>query len=538
MPGSIADTILDRDSIAIKELIGRNVVTMMPSTEPWFRDMILGATKAGVTVEGDFNSGLGRAMRMKKRFSGSLAGVIRGGQTSDFFTLAGDKTVDHADRHHFLEANQTWPDPMDGPVASTRGLTSTIYGVETNLAVSLSMMNLEATEANIKEHINPLITGFAKNIALFFANSWHADPANQYRLCGLGPSAGDLAYSIDAANYRITFTPSNRCVHKFAPGMSVDLYKDATTRANLVAAGGRAKLTVADFDPWSGVVILQAESDNFAVWATTANLTSAAYVKYADTYDSTLGHRGFYAWKNFAVWGGAANADNYILRDQAITDTVNDYLDIRKYSEFRSGYQPNVGTLTERKLGNYLENAQGAMFPYGYSFDTGIFAPGIVNNVFESYQARENFDRGATPGAPVVMRTLGLGSGFRVQYEDLVYDIFVSRFMDDGLGTFFKRKGNWALITPPTAPGVLQNGVVNDEELDPIIPLEFPMSALGGSGNAWMGYSKVVNNAVLPTEYKMLPGMIRAQMMPTTQIPMLVLSGINSSRVYSEKVTS
>lgn len=534
---TIADCLTDRESIVIREEIGSDVTMVMPSLEPWFRDMILGSARAGVEFETNFAGKLGRSLLMKKRFSGSLTGVIRGGQQSDFFTAAGDLTTDHGNTHYRLAPTQTWPDPTPGAVAAKYGFTSTIYGVDTNLLIELGMLQLEATPANIAEHLTPLVRGFGRNIAYFFANSWHADPANQYRLCGLGPASGDYAYSVDTTNKRITFTPSNFCSHKFAQGMQVDLFSDATTRKN-EASTVRIVTTVDDVDDWSGQVTLQIDpSDStFATWS--GQLGDNAYVKHADTYDSTWGHRGFYSWKNFAVWGGSANADNRILRDQAITTTSNDYLDIRTHSWCRSGYHSGVGALTERRMMGILENARNAMLRWGHSLDTGVMSRGIINNIFETYQAREQFERGATPGSPVTMQTLGRFNGLRYRYEDMVLDLEVSQFMDLGQCVFFRRQGNWALITPPSPAGVQRNGIIQDEELDPVIPLEFPMGAIAKNSNPWVPYSKVVNSVPLPTQYTMLPGQIKAQFMPIEQIPMLVLDGVSTSLTWSPKVTS
>lgn len=527
MPLSVADTLFDREASTLKEKLGSAAINLMPALDPVFRDMILGHMKAGVELGQQY----GRDMLMKKRFFTGLAGVIQGGNINNFQGLYGGATklVGSVLQQHQL--GSAWPDPFQGAVPKAFGLTTTLYGVETNLALSLTMLRLEALEANIKQQVTPVLKGFARNIALWAANSWHADSARQYRLASLGPAAGTGAYVLDAALKTITFNPVEKCTHRFAVGQSVDLWKDSATRVN-EAGGVRIPLFVIAVSAWTNTVVLGIEATTSFAGFTTVTIASAGFVTYANIKDATWGFKGLYTWRDWAVWGGANAADKRILRANAITTTADDYIDMTVHPEFESGHFPAFGVLTERKLLEVLETAHSAFIPYGHYADTIMASRGIFQSAFNQYQSLEEINRTGQPGS---LRSLGLQQGFKIQAGDRSYEGYTSQYMETGTMLIFRRMNNWALISPPKPAGLQRGGAgVSDDELSGMLPLDFVMPALGHNSPLFpIQKTNLTTGQVGITEHMQLPGEIRMQYQPIEQIPMVVLEGVTESRTYS-----
>lgn len=536
MPGSIQDTLFDVNSESIREELGRRAIQFLPRQAPVFRDMILGSMDAGVEF---MNAHLGRDLQMKQRFHNVFSGVIRGGQTSDFFQLVGDKNTTVGAIGFNPQANQTVPNPLDQMSPKGFGLTTTLYGVDTNLLLSATMMRLDATKANIREHVMPQLRGHGALIAKYVANAFYADPDKQYRLGSLGPSAGDGNYVIDGTAKTITFEPPEETTFKFQKGMEVDVFKDATTRANEIATV-RTLLWVLFTDDWTNTVVIGVKSDDttFATWGTIGNLAEDSFVVPANAFTTTFGHRGPYSWRSWAVGGGVTDAENRILRDQAITTTANDVIDIRIHEQFKSGFfggplgsSGAFGALTERKFMTILSRTRTAFLRYGYDVDTWLAADGIWESAFDQYQSRERFNR--TGDAPSSVMG-GLTGGFTFQHGDKVNELFSDLMMDKGVLLGMRRKKNWALVSPPSEPRSQKaHGQLQSEELSPLIPIEFTMPNFTGTDSVVFPVLKTGDGLAQPTEYLQMPGVMRLQFIPVKQIPMVVVEGVTDNKVYA-----
>lgn len=534
-PNDIANTLFKANSNVIQEKIGTSTREFMSPTDPIFREMILSPAK----VEG--GQEIGRDLLIKQRFYGSLAGVIEGGNMRDYFTLVGDTTdsaVDNfAKRFMVNTPSQAWPSPFGGANPKGFGFTCTLYSVLTNLALSLSMLRLEATEANIKQHVVPLLKGWARNMALWAANQFYGDPANGYRLGTL-----DAAAKLNNTNRTITFSPTEKTTARFAVGQSIDVFT-STTREN-EASGSRIRGFVGMVDDWENTVVLVFDSkreDGTAVtlsskaddstvdatgtgWADSIN-TTGSYVTYANTYKS--GFKGLYSWRHWIKWAKTtAQADTTILGDDAITTTSDDYIDVRKHNEFKSGHFGSVGPLTERSFLAYISRIHTAFNRHGYRVDDFIGSEGLWLNVFESRIAKEEVERGDTPGS---IRNIGLEDGFGINHEGKKYRGFTSRFLEDGLILGLRTKGNWRMITPAMPKGVNRASLPEQESK---IPHVFVAKALGWSSDV-IPYLDPTSN--MPTEFTFMPGYINMQMTPTEQIPGVLFEGVDTTRVYANK---
>lgn len=537
---TIANSLTNRNKVTLEERLSRPATQLMPKIDPCFRDMILSQTKTGAKL---FENMGGRDWQMKKRYYGSVGGVLRQGNVSGYKFLVGDQTAlmgSNLQRSTAASTLATGVDPLLGAKAKSFGMTMDMHVMEGDFYLHQNVMDMEAIEANIREFVNPEMVGVARNVAITFADMFHADPGGNLKICSLGASTGTSPYVIDAGNKKITFFPVEKTTARFAKGQMVDLYS-GTTQKNVTAAPATLPLYVDSVNHWQNKVVLAAGSADDFTQITNGNLGSTTNVHLANQYDATYGFRALYAWKNWAVWeNSATTAQNYVLRDQAVVGTEDeDYIDCRKHPEFQSGYFENFGTVTETKLTQVMETVWQTATAHGLDFDTLMFSRGILQNISEQYASVQSFDRGNPGGKPSMFTSLGRDDGFQIRLGDRTLEGYLSNYLESGTILGMLRKNNWALVTPPVPSGGRSKVAgMSDESLDAAIPFDFYMTRLG-AGQPNIPYMVTdASGVVQPTQLTRFPFRIRAQFIPVRQIPMFVLTGCTESRLYSSIQTS
>lgn len=535
---TVANSLFDRNAAVIKEEIGNSAMEFMAQEDPIFREMILGDMDMVSPNE------LGRDLKFKKRFYGALTGVIRGGHVTQdasansiggkYAALYGEGTTALGPKMYTQTVARTFPNALHGANPRPYGLTGGLYNVETNLFLTMSMLNLDATPANIMEHVVPTFKGFAKHIARWAANSFHADPDNGYSLASLGLSTGGNAYSRDSSARTIKFFPTEEVAHRFEVGMALDIYSDTSgTRVNELSSV-RILCFVAAVDYWANeVTLVTAATDvdgNAITFNTTfsvVNIGESAYVTFAEYYDTNDSeYKGLYTWRHWMKFGGSTNAQKRLLGDDAETGTADDYIDVEVHPQFKSGLFANVGSLTERTMLAHLDRAFSALGVWGYELDTLIASEGVWLNMFDS---KQGFERQLRDG-PGNVNDFGLQEGFTIVHNGKTVRGVTSRWLEDGLIMGTRRSGNWNLLVPPS-PGEAQGQLPDPEgDLSSKIPLEFIVPFLTGSGST--RFPILTSNGEL-TQGTQMPGWIRMQMVPGDQIPGCVWSDVNTTRVYT-----
>lgn len=538
MSGTVADSLVDQNSTAMKEFIGEYAIEHMVVSEPMFANAIIDST--GLE---DVNNVMGRDYRIKSRYFGSLAGTIRGGNVKNFMSLYGDTTAAAGPNIFTNSPSGTYPDPFSGANPRTYGLTSKLYSVETNLAISQTMLDLEATQANIKEQVLPLLRGFGKLLNLWACNSIHVNPDNQYRLGSLGLSTGTGAYTVDTTNKAITFYPTEKCTHRFAVGQPVDLFKNTTTLANKSdTTTSRVRLFVGNVDDAEGSVTLQADPSGYAEdgsvatfgngtttgWAGTTNLSTGAFVVSANTYNN--GFAGMYTIRDWFKWynSSGTTAQRYLLGASAVTDSAEDYIDVSQHNEFKSQHFGSVGTLNNRKLCGQVAGVIRGFVRHGHTIDSLIASDGVWLNIFDQDLARTLIMGSQMPGS---IQGRGFDGAFSFTYDGVTVTGKTSRFIESGVIYGAKTMNNWRFVAPPSGTG-MSRGSMPDKK--PIIPLEFVGKALGHASDR-IPYQVVEGSVVKTTEWSQMPGRIRLQFMPRqgAQIPGVVWEGVSETRIYS-----
>lgn len=531
----IADSFFDAQSTVIKELIGDSVQEFMPDTTGAFRDMILGemATSNGQDI-------LGRDLKFKLRFAGTLTGVIEGGNTHGKVTLYGDQTQDFGSKMMVHEQSQTWPNPLRSASAKPYGMTGELRSFLTELPLPVSMLRLDAIEANIKQHLVPHLRGFGRQIALLFANQFWARQDQSFRLGSLGTSSN---YTIDATNFTITFAPTEKSTYRFSVGQPVEIWADASTIVSKADASSSPVLGfVSNVDHWGGQITIQFDpretaengaAATFATWATTGNLDNA-FVVYAKTNNSNA-FEGLYSiwdWLKTGTTGATDPTHDYILGDAAITTGAEDFLNVRNHAQFRSGKFDVSGALTRNKLLSYLQTAFDALNPYGYTIDSLFASRGVFLNMFDQQLSRETIMADLGGSQVGSLRNMGLQDGFSITFEGQTIEGMTERFLEDGNLVGFRRKNNWQLLSPQEPAGASSSSGKGDIDKPSKIPLGFLMPLVGHDKSIF----PLLDGNGNPTDFARMPGYINAQYVPINQIPGFWLENITTTREFSDTV--
>lgn len=540
---TVANTLFDRGAIGIREEIGSSSLEILRSLDPTFATMFLPNMQ---TNPSGFE--LGRDLRFKKRFYGSMAGVIRGGNQTAYSGQFGNVTNSFAGR---LQTNNRFsyaPRAQDGAMPIEYGITGRLYDWHTNLLMPLALMQMEALPANITDRVAPILRGFAKQMSLYAATSFFANPSQQFRLCTLPAQAG---ITIDAPNRTVTFVTTERTIHKMNVGQPIDVWNAAgSARLNQADGnneyGSEAKRVVGfvlSIDPFTNTVILGFDSAaadtsaaTFGTWCTAQNLASG-FVTYSNTYNGlnpngaslAAGFDGMYSWRDFAKWGNASasNADKRILGSRAVTDGAEDFIDVSQRPEFRSFRASNVGALTETRLMRDLNTVHRALDTLGYHLDTLLAAEGVWLGVFDQRQNLERITYGRA-GQVSSLNSLGLAQGFSITYDGRTYEGYTSRFLEAQTLVGFRRMGNWAIVTPPQTPMTTRGGI---PEVPDQIPLDFYMPALTGTPSIRF---PVLGDDGRIADACQIPAKATMQFFPVRQFNMAVWEGVNDVFGLSE----
>lgn len=537
MPGTILDTVFRSQRNVMQELIGSYAEEVGPTIDPMLKD----AVWEGIPVQNPQDL-LGRDLRFRKRYFGSLAGVIEPSQRRNHFTIVGDKMnsdIDTTGRMQVGNPTMRWAHFKDGPSSKSFGLSWTLTGFTTNLGYPQSMLNLEATKANIKDQLAPILRGMGRNISTYILNSFYADPTNNYRLGTIAAAS----CTVSTANRTVTFKPTEETSARFQIGQGIDLWtSDGSARINEIN-GVRIRGFVANRDLWDNEVTLSFDSKDengnaadAATWMGASGATidsNGVFVRYANVGIDANGNvatpHHLYTWRDWFKTGkdssGATSntAPNaYLLGNQAITDSDDDYINVNVRKEFKSGFRPSVGHITERLAIRQFTLAKDALQASGFDMDTVICAKGIILNIFEGRMPREYEERTNKPGGSL---SLGFKGGCTIQTESGPVTLETSKMLEAGVMMGTRRNKNWTVCAPMQAKSGSKG---NYPDKHSKIPLIFPFSNFGSNG--LLLYHDPTSN--MPTEWMYQPGYITMQFGPGAQIPGAIWSGVEDSYEY------
>ena len=551
------NSLFDRHSPQIEEIINKNVDTILPTLDPAWRDTIVSSQGVGPA------SAIGRDMKILKLYRGGLTGVIEQGKQYGDFGLFGDITQTVGDTS-VLNNNklylqnpttpQTWPNALEGPAINSYRLGIGMRSMYTNLAVTMGEMQAEATPAFIGDVIAPKLKGFAQNLSHTLCNYWYTSQNKGYALGSYNAATYALPTCATGAQATSTFIPSNLAVDRFYVGQRVDLYIgtagvpiiDTAGRINSNTSGARVKVFVTAVDELKGAVTVTFVNDTAADLRTMAQVVTAVgtpsqspiaqttpaatgvdniSVVYANSKNQAgvqfSGIAGINSWMKFGDGSGATVTDANVLLGTSEYDSSN-FINVNRHPEFKSFNVTGVGALTEHKLRQYVRRFHAAKNKYGQTMDCLIASDGV----WLAYEAQKigqyTLERN---GKLSNVNHEGSDEGFKFTFEGRTYNGYSSTYIEDGVVYGLKKGGNnWKRYVPPDPKGVQKSS-----DVDSFIPFNFVVPALTGtSSSKW----PILNSSGQLTEAMQMPGMLRMQLVPD-QAAGMKLEGCTTDRVWA-----
>lgn len=531
MATTFGDTLMDRDSIVIRELIGTRVMNVLPETGRWFDDMdVIDIGRSGFEV--------GRDGLYKKRYWGSIAGSVRGGQNFNHRAIYGDKTTGLGTSPFFLHALQaTGVNPLLSPVPKPFGFTGELYSGESTVPLTIAQLQLEVTPAVIMDQIAPIFEGAAKNIAHFISCHFFTDREVNHRLATIGGSgSGATQWAYDNTNKLLSFYPLEKTIMRFVPGMEVDLW-DTSAAARINESGGaRIPMWVKSVSHMQNRVTIQIDPSQdltAAPWTallnnSTESLTLGDAITWADQ-NSGAGLKAPYGWHDWIKGGSLAGttAKKRILGSAAITTTTDDYIDVEERPFAQSYIKESVGTLTQQDLELYCDEASLGLSAYGADLDTIIMSRGVRHAMWQLDLARSY----QTNNRPAKQDDYGLRGGFAITCPSGgTLRGYVSPMIEDGEVLGLKIKNNWKVVTLPNPQGAGSNSQLSPNEgPSRQVPILFKGKMFGYPTDK----VPIMNANAEHLDGVHFPAMFRYNLLPENQIAGLRLSGVTTSRSFS-----
>lgn len=532
MATTFGDTFWDRDSIVIRELIGTRVLNVLPECGRFFDDMdVIDIGKSGFEV--------GRDGLFKKRYWGSIAGTVRGGQNFNHRAIYGDKTTGLGTSPFFLNALQaTGPNPMNSPVPKPFGFTGEIYSGESTVPLTIAQLQLEVTPANIMEQVAPVFEGSAKNIAHFISCHFFTDREVKSRLASIGATgSGATQWAYDNTNKLLSFYPLEKTIMRFVPGMEVDLWDTSGAARINESAGVRIPMWVQGVSHMQNRVVIQIDLGQdltAAPWTTlldntTESITLGDAITWADQ-NSGQGLKAPYGWHDWIKGGSAAhgtNSKDRILGTAAITTTTDDYLDVINRPFAQSYIKESVGVLTQQDLELYVDEACLALGAYGGDMDTIIMSRGVRHAMWQLDLARSY----QTNNRPAKQDDYGLKGGFAITTPSGgTLRGYVSPMIEDGEVLGLKIKNNWKMVTLPNPQGSGSNSQLSPNE-GPArqVPIIFKGKMFGYPTDK----VPIFNANAEHLDGVHFPAMFRYNFIEEGQVAGMRLSGVTTSRSFS-----
>jgi hypothetical protein len=522
------NSLFDRHSQQLEEIINKNVDTLLPTLDPAWRDTVV--TSQGVGPA----SAIGRDMKILKLYRGGLTGVIDQGAQAGDFALYGDATTAVGSKLYTQSATQTWPDALQGPAINSYRLGIGMRSMLTNLAVTMGEMQAEATPAFIGDIIAPKLKGFAQNLSHTLCNYWYTSQNTGYALSSASfifPAITSTAGAVAS----VTFTPSNYAIDRFYVGQRLDVIKNSSSapgkantdrrndeqHAGTPTVATRLNCFVSAVDELKATVTISIVSKGTAVSVDASAQTY--WLCYANSKlqggNAFTGIAGINSWLKFGDSNGSTfNVANTLLGDEY--DSGNS-INVNVHPEFKSFGVSSVGTLTEHKLRQYIRRFHAAKNKYGQTIDCLIASDGV----WLSYEAQKigqyTLER---QGKLSSVNSEGSDQGFKFTFEGRTYNGYTSTYIEDGVVYGIKKGGsNWKRYVPPDPKGVQKFS-----EADSFVPFNFVVPALTGTATTKFP----ILSGGLMTEAMQMPGMLRMQLVPD-QAAGMKLSDVTTDRVWS-----
>lgn len=522
-------------SVRIEEIINKQIEMFLPGLDKVWEDTIVSNQGVGNADE------IGRDYLINKTFMGGLSGVIEpGGPRSDFPLYGDAQNTALGAKLHLQGVQNVFPDATLGANATPYRLAIPMRSMVTNLMLTLSELQAEATDAFIGDVVAPKLEGFAKHVSQYLCNYFYISQNTFYSLSSLGAVATTCtALEDSAATLVVDTTYSNYAVDRFMVGMRVQFYSsDGATLREVAGSGSNSTFFVTAVDEVSGKIKLREagslalttfrastlQSGDLIVFAASKGNSSTPYS--ASPYFT--GIAGINSWLKYGDSNGSTdNADNCLLgAERAGTNSgTSGNINVNVHPEFKSISLSNNGApLTEHYMRKVLRLFHKAKGKYGMSIDTIIASDGVWLAYEAQKIGRQYYDR---TGRTSSINNEGSSGGFEIECDGRSYSGVTSQYVDANTVYMIKKANNWKRYSPRDIKGTSK-----DSKMPAWVPFRFVGSALTGGSSNQIPIFQVNANRTFVTEGVQLPGYLRMQLVPDQPVGLRITS-VGEDRIYA-----
>lgn len=416
------------------------------------------------------NEGIGRTWKVLKTWSTGMAGGAK------FTSAQGGDVLSGGNNYTMYDTPQTFQgvDEVTAPAFVQTELQ--LIEHRGNFYLPHQIMRADRLTASIGSVVAQHLKGVAELLALQEAAVWYSTGTTNYELGDIGDTSATCANnaaSTAAVDIDLSATNASGRVHRFRPGLMVDLYK-STQKLNV---GWYA--VIDNVDPLTEkITIKRADGEEFQV---TTVLGGGFTLATAGADDSII-----------VLKDSLAVAPNSLESWIADGSTVTSFLGlaVAQFGQFKSWRATISAALTEsvlnKEVGRFLE-----AFP-GKKLDTGLTTMGVLLGFIDNLDGYVNAVD-TNSGVSGRMRydrngqALDVDSGFegfKYRFAGRPMEILTSTLAEKG--SFYAgriKNGGIVRYVPPAIPGAKTNSKFGTE-------VEF-IAPLGGAG----GYQGIFKTA-------------------------------------------
>lgn len=535
MPASFVpvSAFMSLQKTGIEEVISRTYDHYTFADDPAFRQSFVDATSAETVTRG---GGIGREFVVRRLYAFGLAGFVQPGHTLGDFPAYGDPARAFGNRMLVQDTQTGIPNAFEGAVPRSVRLTVPLFSTLNNIGFTLDEAQANAMDATVMNYMRIKLNGLSKNMAQNAQLAFYLDSAKQYRIYRIGDAAGSTV-TISTTDRTITFQPDNLATTRIQTGTPVDILKGTAPPVRINESSSvRVRAFVASVDPLANKVVIQIEQSttllsdaDFASIFSASNLGSTSYVVFANAWTSGAGFRNFSginAWLKPGDASGSTNTEaNTLLGSSlAISESgLGGAINVNVHPEFKSYSKDLSGdVLTENGLRLHLDAWNRLARPLGFMIDTMITSTGVMRAMENSKIGRETIERAGRMNS---LSDQGAADEIQFTHNGKKYTFAFSEMIDSGTVYGYRRAGNWTRVTAPQLPG---------SRRQPEAPSYVPAELLAPIFNNGFASAPVLNASGQYTGAIQFPSRTMMNYMPIKQIPGMILTGCQDSRLYSD----